>query len=72
MLGFLLRTGVRRGLLGGSRAWTVVAAGIFGLRVLKKVTGSEPEVVHTTRLRPGESLVVSHDRPSRSARRGPR
>jgi hypothetical protein len=69
MLRFLLRTGVRRGLLGGSRAWTAVAGVAFGLRVLRKITGSEPEVVHTSRLHPGESLVVRHDHPSRPARR---
>ncbi|MEO7836305.1 MAG: hypothetical protein ABIS21_01535 [Acidimicrobiales bacterium] len=69
MLRFLLRTGFRRGLLGGSRGWTAVGAVALGLRVLKKITGSEPEIVHATTLRPGESLVVRHDDPSRSARR---
>ncbi len=69
MLRFLLRTGVRRGLLGGSRGWTAVAGVVFGLRVLRKLTGSEPEVVHTTRLRSGEALLVRHDPPPRSGRR---
>lgn len=69
MLGFLLRTGVRRGLLGGSRAWTAVAGVLLGVRVLRKLTGSEPEVVHTTRLRAGEALLVRHGEPSRGHRR---
>ena len=69
MLRFLLRTGVRRGLLGGSRAWTTVAGITLALRMLRKLTGSEPEVVHTSELRAGEALVVRHDAPRRSARR---
>ena len=69
MLRFLLRAGFHRGVLGGSRAWTAIAGITFGIRVLRKITGSEPEVVHTTKLRPGESLLVSHDRPSRRPRR---
>ena len=69
MLRFLLRTGVRRGLLGGSRVWTTIAGVAFGMRMLKKITGSEPEIVHTSRLRPGESLVVRHELPARSHRR---
>lgn len=69
MLRFLLRTGARRGLLGGSRVWTTIAAVAFGVRMLKKITASVPEVVHTSRLRPGESLVVRHELPARSHRR---
>lgn len=72
MSGFLLRTGFRRGLMGGSRAWTVVAAVLLGVRALRKLTGSEPEVVSTTKLRPGESLLVRHDQPAPSARRAHR
>lgn len=69
MLRFLLRTGVRRGLLGGSRVWTTVAGVTVGIRVLRKITGSEPELVHTSKLRPGETLVVRHEHPARSNRR---
>lgn len=69
MLRFLLRTGVRRGILGGSRVWSTVAGVAFGLRVLRKIAGSEPELVHTTTLRPGETLVVRHERPSRTRHR---
>lgn len=69
MLRFLLRTGARRGFLGGSRAWTAVAGVALGVRVLRKITGGEPELVHTSKLRPGETLVVRHELPSRSNRR---
>lgn len=69
MLRLLRLTSFRRGVMGGSRAWTIVATVLFGVRLLKKIAGSEPEVVHTSRLRPGESLVIRHDLPKRSARR---
>ncbi len=69
MLRFLLRTGVRRGFFGGSRVWSAVAGVALGVRVLRKITGGEPELVHTSKLRPGESLVVQHELPARSNRR---
>lgn len=69
MLRFLLRTGVRRGLFGGSRTWTTVAGVLFGVKMLKRLTGGEPELVHSTKLRPGESLVVRHERQPRSSHR---
>ena len=69
MLRFLLRNGVRRGVLGGSRVWTAVAGVTFALRLLRKITGGEPELVHTTKLRPGEALVVRHELAARTSRR---
>lgn len=62
MLGFLLRQAFRRGVLGGSRPWLVMGGVALGLRVLRKVTGSEPEVVYSEELGPGESLVIAHQR----------
>jgi len=68
MLRFLVRTGLRRGFMGGSRVWTVVGAAAIGIRLLKKLTGSEPEVVFCKAIRPGETLLVSHDRRPRAIR----
>ncbi len=65
MLRWLLRIGVSRGLLGGSRGWSVVGGVALALRVVQRIGGSEPKVVYTGRLRPGESLLVSHDRQAR-------
>ena len=62
MLPFLLRTAFRKGLLGGSRRWMMVGGVAVGIKVLRKLSGSEPEVVYSERLSPGESLVSAHER----------
>ncbi len=61
MLETLSRLGLTRGLLGASRAWTVIGGLAFGLRALKRLGGGE-KVVYSRELRPGESLLISHDR----------
>lgn len=61
MLPFLLRQAFRRGVLGGSRPWLVMGGVALGLRVLRKVTGSQPEVVYSEKLAPGESLVIANE-----------
>ncbi len=61
MLRWVLRIGLSRGLLGGSRAWTFVGGVALAIRVVKKIGGSEPKVVYKRSLAPGESLLVSHD-----------
>ncbi len=67
-MGFVLRTALRRGVMGGSSFWTVVATLAVARRLLRKLTRSEPEVVYREALRPGESLVISHDRRARVVR----
>ena len=62
MLRWLLRIGVSRGLLGGSRTWTFVGGVALAIRVVQKIGGSEPKVVYTGSLAPGEALLISHDR----------
>lgn len=62
MLAFLLRRGFRLGVLGGSRRWLVIGGVALGVRVLRKLSGQEPEVVYSEKLGPGESLVIAHER----------
>lgn len=62
MGGFLRRTAVSRGVLGGNRFWLVVAIVIYGRRLLKKLAGDGPELVFSERLEPGQSLLISHGR----------
>lgn len=66
---FLLRRSYLRGFIGGSRFWTVL--GTFGLavRLLRKLTRDEPEVVYREPLGPGQSLLISHDRGAKVVRR---
>lgn len=63
MLRYLYRAGQMKGLLGGSRPWTVVWALLFGARMLKKAAGRESEVVHSSVLEPGDGLVIRHQGP---------
>ena len=56
----LFRAGLRRGLLGGSRPWTVVFMLGLALRALRRLTGARPRTVYCEELKPGETLVVSH------------
>jgi hypothetical protein len=63
MLKYLYRAGQMKGLLGGSRPWTIVWALLFGSRMLKKAARRESEVVHCTVLEPGDGLVIRHEAP---------
>lgn len=62
---YLLPRALRKGFLGGSRFWTVLGVLAIGVRVLKRVTRSEPEVVYSAELAPGQSILLSHDREAR-------
>lgn len=61
MLRYFYRRGQVRGLLGGSKGWTVLWAVLFGARMLKKATTREPKVVYSEVLRPGQSVVIRHE-----------
>jgi hypothetical protein len=63
VLSALLRQGLRRGLLGGSRAWLAVGVAAGLLRVLRRVTRQEPEVVWCGEVPPGHRLEVRHRPP---------
>ncbi|MDP8987112.1 MAG: hypothetical protein M3N11_02005 [Actinomycetota bacterium] len=70
MLRYLYRAGQMKGLLGGSRPWTIVWALLFGARMLKKAVRRESEVVHCSVLEPGDGLVIRHEgRPERPPKR---
>jgi len=55
----LTRTGLRKGLIGGSRPWLIVGATAAGLRLLGRITRKEPEVLYCEELSPGGAIVVS-------------
>lgn len=62
MLGLLLRQGFKRGVLGGNRTWLVVGGTALALRLLKKLSGSEPKVVYSEELKEGQALVIANGR----------
>lgn len=64
-LRLLSRLGISRGLMGGSRGWTIVAVFTIAVRLLKRVFGGTPDTVYSGAFRPGDCLVISHDREAR-------
>jgi hypothetical protein len=56
----LTRVGLRRGLLGGSRPWTVLFVVAGGLRLLQRIAEGK-EVVFSEKLEPGTTLVITND-----------
>jgi hypothetical protein len=75
MEGFLRRVstiGFRRG-VGGNRGWLYVAMAAFGLRLLRNLASSEPEILYRTRVAPGERFVITTKAPpTRRSRRSDR
>ena len=63
MLRYLYRRGQLRGLLGGSRPWTVVWAVLLGARLVRKAATREEKVVYSEVLAPGQTVVIRHERP---------
>ena len=68
MLNYLRRRAQFKGVVGGSRGWTILWAVLMGGRLLRRVTSDKPEVVFTRKLHPGESVVVRSERPEPSKR----
>jgi hypothetical protein len=60
MIKLLLRTGLRRGLAGGSPPWMVVAAIAGSLRLLKRLFKPEPKVVLSEKLGPNDVFLIRH------------
>ena len=62
MIGLLLRQGFKRGVLGGNRTWLTIGGVALTFRLLQKLSGSEPKVVYSEELKPGEALVIANGR----------
>jgi hypothetical protein len=56
--------GFRRGMTGSERsqAWLVLGIGAVGLRALRKLARSAPEVVYRTELHPGDRFEIASRR----------
>jgi hypothetical protein len=61
MVRLLLRNGLRKGVMGGSRPWLVLGGIGLLMRVLKKLSGSEPEVVYSEELPVGTAIIVANE-----------
>lgn len=62
MIRLLLRGGLRRGVLGGSGPWLVVGGFALAVRIVQRISGSIPEVVYSGDLKPGQALLITHER----------
>ena len=69
MLRYLRRRAQFKGVVGGSRGWTIVWAVLMGGRMLRRATSDAPEVVFTRKLRAGESVVIRSEHPEPSKRK---
>lgn len=58
----LLSLGIRRGLLGGSKPFVVIAGLAGAWRLIQILAGSVKETVYLEPLEPGHELVISHRR----------
>ena len=63
MLTYLRRRAQMKGVVGGSRAWTIVWAVLIGGRLLRRITSDEEKVVFRRKLQPGEALVIRSEKP---------
>jgi hypothetical protein len=60
----LTTTGWRRG-RAGSRTWILVASVAGGVRLLRRVTRNQPEILYRTRVRPGERFEITTRTPAK-------
>jgi hypothetical protein len=64
LIKLLLRNGVRKGLVGGSRTWLTIGAVAGGIRLLQRMARNEPEVLMCEELPEGAVLVISNKGPA--------
>lgn len=72
VVGFLISKGLRKGLLGGSKAWLGIGALAYGLRFAWRILRRKPVLSFSQQLRPGERLVITHRTDDSRRRRPPR
>ena len=66
---FLVRTGIRRGFVGGSRVWAAVGGVAIVLRALSRLASPKPDAVFCEKLAPGESMLITRQAVPLSRRR---
>ena len=53
-------SGMRRGVMGGSRPWFWMFVAAWGARRLRRAIGSEPVLVYRGEVKPGNTLEIDH------------
>ncbi|MBI2168571.1 MAG: hypothetical protein HYU28_03595 [Actinobacteria bacterium] len=59
MLGTLVRRGLRKGIVEGSRPWLAVGVAAGLVAIVRRVTSQPPETVWRAPLKPGEGVLIS-------------
>jgi hypothetical protein len=54
----IARTGLRKGILEGSRPWLYTGLAAVALRVARRIAREEPRTVFSEKLEPGERLEI--------------
>jgi hypothetical protein len=54
----VMRTGLRRGVIDGSRGWLYLGITAAAIQVAKRVFTEPPETVFQTELKPGQGIEV--------------
>lgn len=62
MLRVAERTGVARGLFGGSKGWFYVGTGLWTLRTVRRMAERKSEVLISEELKAGDRLVIANGR----------
>ena len=63
-LDYLVRKGLRRGLLDGETLWLVLGGGALALQLAIRVARKKEEVVFSEALGVGERLIITHRPPT--------
>jgi hypothetical protein len=69
VLNYLRRRAQLKGVVGGSRGWTILWAVLIGGRLLRRLMTDKPEILLTEQLRPGEALVIRAEGAAPAAKR---
>ena len=62
MLNYLRRRAQLKGVVGGSRGWTILWAILIGGRLLRRLTSDDEKVVFRRKLHPGEAVVIRSEK----------
>jgi hypothetical protein len=53
------RAAIRRGFLGGDRAWQIFGVVYFGAKFVRSALGKSTEIVSVDKLEPGQSIRIT-------------
>jgi hypothetical protein len=58
VVGRLARTGLRKGVLGGSRPWLYTGIAAVALRAVQYIARAQAQTVYAEELKPGQRLEI--------------